>query len=466
MQDSLWSEDDPEKYSLLKRSRVCLFPSRVEEWGIVPQEALASGLPVVVYDLTVYEENIKPCEAVFCLPIGDIEGMAHRVIELLAGSELKQYELVGPDFVRRFGWDEVAEREFQVLTGSRAVHGVHTETGARDSRCEVTEAREGSSPPSRTTFSVVIPALNEAENIGDLIDDIQQQVLPPALSLDKIVVVSDCSTDGTEAIVASAAARDDKIELLVNATRLGNAQAINIGKSRVDSDYLVILDGDIRLEGKDSIRNLLSDIQPGVGMVGGNPRPVRDSAAFAAGVNECGAFIRDELRSRIRGGSNLISALGCILALDRNLYSDVEIPLNPDSPELLVPNDQFFYMKCLEKGMRFETREDARVRYKLSSSIKDTNRQGMRFVFSMSSMDSFFDESLLKREYHFPLPAIIRALWSAFRRKPALTVAWGTLHLYVQVKVFVWRHVLKKGVNAAWEVSKTSKSGIDWNIPS
>jgi len=36
----------------------------------------------------------------------------------------------------------------------------------------------------------------------------------------------------------------------------------------------------------------------------------------------------------------------------------------------------------------------------------------------------------------------------------------------VQIKVYVWRHLLKKGVNAAWEVSKTSKSGMDWSLPS
>jgi glycosyltransferase involved in cell wall biosynthesis len=45
---------EDEKFSLMKRSRVCLFPSYVEEWGLVPQEALACGLPVVTYDLPAH----------------------------------------------------------------------------------------------------------------------------------------------------------------------------------------------------------------------------------------------------------------------------------------------------------------------------------------------------------------------------------------------------------------------------
>lgn len=107
--------DDETKYSLMKASKLCLFPSYVEEWGIVPQEALACGLPVVVYDLPVYEENIKPCDAVFRVPVGDIAGMATKAAELLSDEEYRKYESVGPEFVSQFSWDEVAEREFRLL---------------------------------------------------------------------------------------------------------------------------------------------------------------------------------------------------------------------------------------------------------------------------------------------------------------------------------------------------------------
>jgi len=110
---------DDEKYSLIMSSRLCAFPSFVEEWGLVPQEALACGLPVVLYDLPVYRENISECGAVFRMPTGDLKGMADKITELLANERYRDYNCIGPDFVERFGWDVIAEREFDILLGSQ-----------------------------------------------------------------------------------------------------------------------------------------------------------------------------------------------------------------------------------------------------------------------------------------------------------------------------------------------------------
>ncbi|HEY5531233.1 MAG TPA: glycosyltransferase, partial [Candidatus Anoxymicrobiaceae bacterium] len=103
------------------------------------------------------------------------------------------------------------------------------------------------------TFSIVTPALNEENNIGNLIEDILEQDLGDSLVLENIIIVSDASTDNTNAIVAAKAALDNRIELIINPQRAGNAQSINIGKKDVDSDFLVILDGDIRLGGNDTL---------------------------------------------------------------------------------------------------------------------------------------------------------------------------------------------------------------------
>jgi len=107
--------EENEKFLLIKSSKLCLFPSYIEGWGLVPQEALACGLPVIVYDLPVYEENIAPCQGVFRVPIGDVEGLAESVIELLSGKKYGDFEDIGPEFVKRFSWDEVAKQEFGIL---------------------------------------------------------------------------------------------------------------------------------------------------------------------------------------------------------------------------------------------------------------------------------------------------------------------------------------------------------------
>jgi glycosyltransferase involved in cell wall biosynthesis len=109
---------DDEKYSLMKRSKVCVFPSYVEEWGLVPMEALACGLPVVVYDLPVYAENIASCPAAFRVRVGDLESIARVTLELLTDNKYSSVGQLGPACVQGFGWEEIAEREFQILLGS------------------------------------------------------------------------------------------------------------------------------------------------------------------------------------------------------------------------------------------------------------------------------------------------------------------------------------------------------------
>lgn len=63
---------DVKLYSLLKSSKVFIFPSFFEGWGIVVAEALACGLPVVAYDIPAIRENFGSCKNVFLMPIGDI----------------------------------------------------------------------------------------------------------------------------------------------------------------------------------------------------------------------------------------------------------------------------------------------------------------------------------------------------------------------------------------------------------
>lgn len=106
---------EQEKLALISASKLCVFPSYIEGWAIVPQECLACGLPVVAYDLLVYAENIKGCESVFTVPEGDWRALAEQALALLSDEGYAQAAKHGPGFVTRFGWDEVAAREFATL---------------------------------------------------------------------------------------------------------------------------------------------------------------------------------------------------------------------------------------------------------------------------------------------------------------------------------------------------------------
>jgi glycosyltransferase involved in cell wall biosynthesis len=102
---------------LIKGSRIFVFLSVAETWGIASIEGLACGLPVVAYDLPVYNENIKDCESVFLVPIANYHKAADKIIQLLSEDEYnfaKQSDRA-IKFSLKFDWDIRAKKFFHHL---------------------------------------------------------------------------------------------------------------------------------------------------------------------------------------------------------------------------------------------------------------------------------------------------------------------------------------------------------------
>ena len=69
------------KYALLKASKVLLFPSHYESFGMVALEALACGVPVVAYDLEVYKEAFE--DKLITVPRGNTTALAQAALNSL-----------------------------------------------------------------------------------------------------------------------------------------------------------------------------------------------------------------------------------------------------------------------------------------------------------------------------------------------------------------------------------------------
>jgi N-acetyl-alpha-D-glucosaminyl L-malate synthase BshA len=69
---------------------VFLLPSELESFGVSALEALASGVPVVGSDVGGLPEVVKHAESGYLLPVGEVEGMAARTIEILKDDERRR----------------------------------------------------------------------------------------------------------------------------------------------------------------------------------------------------------------------------------------------------------------------------------------------------------------------------------------------------------------------------------------
>lgn len=109
--------DEKTKLKLMGQAAVCLFTSTQEGWGIVPQEALICGTPVVAYDLAVYKENIAGCPAVKLVPINNVVEFIKHVHYWLdiPKNDLDKKLKDSVTIVKKFDWDIIAKKEWELI---------------------------------------------------------------------------------------------------------------------------------------------------------------------------------------------------------------------------------------------------------------------------------------------------------------------------------------------------------------
>jgi len=94
-------------------------------------------------------------------------------------------------------------------------------------------------------LALIIPTLNEAENIGGLLDHVRRVLDPLNISYE-ILVVDDDSKDGTGDVVSAISERDPRVRLVVRKGQRGLSGAILYGWKHTDADVLGVMDADLQ----------------------------------------------------------------------------------------------------------------------------------------------------------------------------------------------------------------------------
>ena len=91
-------------------------------------------------------------------------------------------------------------------------------------------------------ISVIIPSYNAEKTIEKAI----QSVIVQTYSNIEVIIVDDCSKDGTVKTAISYAAKDNRIKVLQNQTNMGVALTRNKGVKKAQGDWIAFLDSDDR----------------------------------------------------------------------------------------------------------------------------------------------------------------------------------------------------------------------------
>jgi glycosyltransferase involved in cell wall biosynthesis len=174
------------------------------------------------------------------------------------------------------------------------------------------------------TVSVIVAAHDEAGVIERRVENLLALDYPPELV--EVVVASDGSSDQTDELVATLAARHPRVRLL-RCPRAGKVAAQNRAVAATNSAVIAFSDANVRWE-PDALRQLVANFaDPDVGYVCG-----RLALEPATGTNREGIYWRFELWQRASESAigSITAGNGGIYAVRRSDYVETEAHIGHD----------------------------------------------------------------------------------------------------------------------------------------
>lgn len=143
--------------------------------------------------------------------------------------------------------------------------------------------------------SVVIPAFNEEGNIGRLVEETFQVV--PEDVLAEVIVIDDCSDDGTGAEVKALISRYPKLRYLRHSDRSGQSAGLRTGILAAANGVIATMDGDGQNDPNDIeklVRRIAAPGSEGPALVGGY-RAKRKASGSKRYASLAANWIRDKV---------------------------------------------------------------------------------------------------------------------------------------------------------------------------
>lgn len=296
------------------------------------------------------------------------------------------------------------------------------------------------------TVTVSICAYNEEGNITAFLMSVLKQKLKNII-VEKILVISDGSTDTTVKKIKSL--KSPLIEVRDYKERLGKSTRLNEIYSSLKSDLLVQSDADVVFANNRTIENLLKPIlfDFRVGMCGGNPIPLKAKTFTEKAVNvTCEVY--SKFRQNVRGGDNIFSADGRLLAFRKKLVKKISVPHD------MIANDQYAYFACLTFGEKYKFAKNAIVHFRSPQTLKDQIRQNTRFSASPIRLSKYFPDDLVYKETYIPIKLRLKAYFSGFAQQPILSSYIFIINTYCRIKALN----AEKKLSAKWPIAISTKS--------
>jgi len=131
-----------------------------------------------------------------------------------------------------------------------------------------------------STLSIIIPAYNEAKTIHLILDRVNQVSLIGGIKKE-VIVVDDCSTDGTLAVLEEYQASNQlPLRILAHPCNRGKGAALHTGISQATGEFVIIQDADLEYDPQEynvllkPVIDGFADVVYGSRFMGGKPHRI------------------------------------------------------------------------------------------------------------------------------------------------------------------------------------------------
>ena len=140
-------------------------------------------------------------------------------------------------------------------------------------------------------LSVIIPLYNEEALIGEVVKQVCEVKLTSSVTQFEIIIVDDCSTDGSYEKIQAISDLDTRIKILKHKTNRGKGAAVRTGIQSANGNIFLIQDADLELRPLDIPRMLDCMLELNVEFINGS--------RYVAGVNRPLSSYKRYLANRI-----------------------------------------------------------------------------------------------------------------------------------------------------------------------
>lgn len=292
------------------------------------------------------------------------------------------------------------------------------------------------------TVTVGTSAYNEESNIQMMLTSVCSQ-REETIRIEKIIVISDGSTDGT--VQAAKSVRDNRIMIVDDEKRLGQPSRIGQLLSMFSTDVFVLVDADMVLKDTQVIESIVGSIRKNkqVGLVTGEAEAVPARTFIEKAVNNF-LYARRMIFPEFR---NTAYAAHAFLAYSKTFGKVLRLPQHA------LNSDAFSYFSCIKQGFNVAHASNAIALYRSPQSVKDVLNQSVRHIKGGQQLNEFFDSALVRKEFHVPLGTQIKIMLWQFSHDP---LGYGALKM-IQMHSAIRSKWSKKNLEVKWQAITSSK---------